>query len=104
MSDNIDPRFITEMLRGIQATASRTEERLNAVDKRLASLDERMASLERRQTASIHFEQAVLAHLAAIHESGDNATADMRATKRSVDDLLGDMRLVKHRLDELEAR
>ncbi len=103
MSSDGSP-FLEGMLRNIQATVARTEERLGFIEKRMGAIEERMVSLERRQTASTHFEQAVLAHLAAIHEGGDNATVDMRATKRSVDELLGDMRLVKHRLDELETR
>jgi septal ring factor EnvC (AmiA/AmiB activator) len=70
-------QFMIEMLRGIQSGVAETNQRLDR-------LDERMAQLERRQTASTHFEQSVLAHLASIHESVDNLRAEMKGIERRV--------------------
>ncbi len=96
MSDANVINLTYELLKKMQLTVARIEERM-------AAIDQRMEHLERRQTASTHFEQSVLAHLAAIHESGDNAVAESRATKRTVEQLQNEMLDVKHRLELLEA-
>ena len=85
-----EDKFIIEMLRGIQAAVTQTNQRLDKVESH-------MGNLERRQTASTHFEQSVLAHLAGIHESVDELKSDMRAVR-------GEMRDVHSRVDRVENR
>ena len=70
-------KFIAEMLRGIQSS-------IVDLGNRMSGVEQRMTNLERRQTASTHFEQSVLAHLAGIHESIDNLRADLTGMDRRV--------------------
>ena len=69
-----DDQFLTEMLRGIQASISDLR---SYTEQRMDKLEERMGNLEKRQTASAHFEQSVLAHLASIHDSMDAFRAEL---------------------------
>ena len=85
-----DNAFIVEMLRSIQSSVSET-------NRRMDKLETHMSGLERRQTASTHFEQSVLAHLASIHSSIDDLKSDMRAVR-------GEMRDAHDRIERLEAR
>lgn len=85
-----DDKFIVEMLRGIQTAVTQTNQGLDKVESH-------MGNLERRQTASTHFEQSVLAHLAALHESMDEFKSDMRAVR-------SEMRDVHNRIDRVENR
>ncbi len=75
--------FIVGMLRGIQSS--------------IAEMNGRMDKLERRQTAAMHFEQSVLAHLTGIHESLDEVKSDIRAIRDEMKD-------VHRRLELVEAR
>ena len=86
----VDNSFLAEMLRGVQSSVSET-------NRRMDKLETYMSGLERRQTASTHFEQSVLAHLASIHSSIDDFKSDMRAVR-------GEMRDVHDRLERVEAR
>lgn len=85
-----DNAFLVEMLRGIQSSVAET-------NRRMDKLETHMAGLERRQTASTHFEQSVLAHLASIRSSIDDLKSDMRAVR-------GEMRDVHDRIERVEAR
>ena len=83
-------KFMVEMLRSIQSAVAET-------NRRLEKMESNISGVERRQTASHHFEQSVLAHLASIHSSMDDLKADMRAVR-------GEMRDVHNRLERVEAR
>lgn len=73
----IDNALLYEILKKIQADIAQ-------VGVRLDKLEARMANLEKRQTASTHFEQSVLAHLASIHDSIDNLRGEMTGIDRRV--------------------
>ena len=66
--------FMGEQFRRLNARLDTFEER---VDERFARLEERMDHLERRQTASMHFEQSVLANLIGINERLDGLRAEL---------------------------
>lgn len=70
-------KFVADMLRGIQSS-------IVDLGQRISGVEQRMGNLERRQTASTHFEQSVLAHLASIHESVDGLRADLLGIDRRV--------------------
>ena len=89
MAEN-DNQMLFEILKRIQSDIGGTNQRIGRVDTHLGNL-------ERRRTASTHFEQSVLAHLAGIHESTDELRSDMRAVR-------GKMRDVHGRLDQVESR
>ena len=90
MTAENDNRMLFEILKRIQADVVGTNQRMDKIETHLTNL-------ERRQTATTHFEQSVLAHLAGIHESLDELRSDMRAVR-------GEMRDVHGRLDRVEAR
>ena len=69
--------LILEVLKRIQAD-------IGSIKMRLDKLEARMETLERRQTAAMHFEQSVLAHLTGINESIDNLRADFIGVDRRV--------------------
>jgi chromosome segregation ATPase len=85
-----DSAFMVELPRRIQGEIVGTHQRLD-------KLEQHLSNLERRQTASTHFEQSVLAHMAGIHESLDELRSDMRAVR-------SEMRDVHSRLEQVEAR
>jgi chromosome segregation ATPase len=85
-----DNKLLFEILKKIQNEVTGTNLRMDKIETHLGNL-------ERRQTASTHFEQSVLAHLAGIHESLDELRSDMRAVR-------GEMRDVHHRIERVEAR
>ena len=78
-----DNAFLAGMLRGVQASIS--------------AMNQRMDKFERRRTAPMHFEQLVLAHLTGMHESLDEVKVDLRAVRE-------EMRDVHQRLERVEAR
>ena len=73
--------FMGEQFRRLNVRFDQLEERF---DDRFNRLETRMDHLERRQTASMHFEQSVLAHLTGINESIDNLRADMIGMDRRI--------------------
>lgn len=73
--------FVAEQFRRLNARLDETERRLN---ERFDRLEARMEHLERRQTASMHFEQSVLAHLTGINERLDNLRAELLGIDRRV--------------------
>ena len=85
-----DNKLLFEILKNIQTEVTGTNLRMDKIETHLGNL-------ERRQTASTHFEQSVLAHLAGIHESLDELRSDMRAVR-------SEMRDVHHRIERVEAR
>ncbi len=89
MPDN-DNALLFEILKRIQGDVSGTNSRMDKIETHLTNL-------ERRQTASTHFEQSVLAHLAGIHESLDELRSDMRAVR-------SEMRDVHDRIERVERR
>lgn len=66
--------FMGEQFRRLNARFDQLEQRF---DERFQRLEERMDHLERRQTASMHFEQSVLANLIGINERLDNFRAEL---------------------------
>ncbi|MBV8973388.1 MAG: hypothetical protein JO290_13975, partial [Sphingomonadaceae bacterium] len=66
--------FMAEQFKRLNERFDRLEARF---DDRFKRLEERMDHLERRQTASMHFEQAVLAHLTGINERIDNLRGEL---------------------------
>ena len=71
--------FMAEQFKRLNARLDKFEER---VDERFKRLEERMDHLERRQTASMHFEQSVLAHLTGINERIDSLRAELMGFDR----------------------
>lgn len=82
--------MVLEVLKRIQAEVAGSGQRMDKIEQHLTNL-------ERRQTAAMHFEKQVLAHLAGIHESVDELRADMRQMRLELRD-------VHNRLDRVEAR
>lgn len=80
----IDNQLLYEILKKIQADVAEVKERIGRIEYRLDKVEERMANLEKRQNASTHFEQAVLAHLASVHDSIDSLRGEMIAMDRRV--------------------
>ena len=74
--------FIVGLLRNIQSGIADLGQRMDNLEARFEAVEERMAHLERRQTASMHFEQAVLAHLTGINESIDKLRTDLLGMDR----------------------
>ena len=62
MSDDNTLSFVTEQFRRLNA-------RFDMVEGRMDKIELRLANVERRLTASTHYEQSVLAHLASAPES-----------------------------------
>jgi prefoldin subunit 5 len=87
---DVDNNLLFEILKKVQSEVTGTHQRMDKIETHLTNL-------ERRQTASTHFEQSVLSHLAGIHESIDELRSDMRAVRT-------EMRDVHHRLERVEAR
>ena len=87
MSDTVDNSFLAEMLRGIQTSIADLDKRMVSG---LMSVDHRLVALERFQSASLHGQQSIMAHLAGIHEG--------------VDDLKAHYRRLDQRMDAVEAR
>ncbi len=73
--------FVAEQFKRLNARLDKLEERF---DERFRRLEERMDHLERRQTASMHFEQSVLAHLTGINERLDNLRGELLGIDRRV--------------------
>ena len=90
----VDNNLIFEVLKRVQTDMAKGFADTNA---RMDRFEQHLSDLERRQTATTHFEQSVLAHLASIHGSMDELKADMRAVR-------SEMREVHGRLDRVEAR
>ena len=63
--------------------------RFDKLDEKMEKLEQRLGNVERRLTASTHFEQSVLAHLASVHESIDNLRADLVGIDRRVGTMEG---------------
>ncbi len=82
MSENIDNRFMGEMLRGVQTSIADLDKRMQAG---FADLDRRMIELERFQSAVLHSHQGIIAHLAGIHESVNDMKAHYRRLDQRMD-------------------
>jgi prefoldin subunit 5 len=85
-----DNQLLFEVLKKLQANVAGTNERMDKFEQHLTNL-------ERRQTASVHFEKSVLAHLTSIHETLDELRSDMRAVRT-------EMRDVHDRIERVERR
>ena len=70
---------------------------LRSIQTSISEMSSRMDKLERGQTASMHFEQHVLAHLTGIHESVDEVKVDIRAIR-------GELSSMGARIERVEAR
>lgn len=70
MAEDNTLSFVTEQFRRLNVRFDTFEERMDKMELRLSNV-------ERRLTASTHFEQSVLAHLASVHDSIDNLRADL---------------------------
>ena len=77
----IDNSLVFEILKKLQADMAQGFARMDA---RFLHLEERMNDLEKRQTASMHFEQSVLAHLSSIHTSMDEMRGQLTGFDRRV--------------------
>lgn len=70
---------------------------MTGFNQRMDKFEQHFGNFKRRQTAAMHFEQSVIAHLAGIHEGMDELRAVMRAVR-------SDVRKVGDRLDRVEVR
>ena len=77
----IDNSFVFEILKKIQADVAQG---FGKVDARFLHIEERMNDIEKRLTASMHFEQSVLAHLSSIHTSIAELRAQLTGFDRRV--------------------
>jgi len=87
MSDDNVQTMTFELLKRVQASIAELGQQLGG---RIDSVEHRLIALERFQSASLHGQQSIMAHLAGIHEG--------------VDDLKAHYRRLDQRMDALEAR
>jgi hypothetical protein len=77
MAEDNTLSFVTEQFQRLNVRFDKFEERMDKIELRLGNV-------ERRLTASTHFEQSVLAHLASVHNSIDNPRADLTGMDKRV--------------------